>query len=403
MDAGHGVTLIRLVLFCAVLFGVSFPVRAGEHLSFFAGQPSGQGDKKSDGVQVDTFIIDNPDDIPGAVQEAAQLVQSARAQNPALGPVDLVEITGTSGTPAVSPPTGHVVSATQKAIPSLHHAAVEPDRPIETTGDDTGVDLEYFERIGAAKIRRTTTALSVVRSIVAGGVTAIALSVTQMPLPAIVAGTVAAAFVSGYMQKKNDYARHWLYGRAFWDPRDHRESSKWTWRWAYRGWRFLKEGSFVFGYLTAMHWTITAFGGPSNYLTEPLAWLAATSQTSFWSTVSAGTWSVYDAERRWQLFKENWAENRFNHAAGEHRAKRILLNSQYLAIGVSAISTLAQVLSITRDPTWEAWSSPLLWALGLGGAWVYAGRYTDISERTRELIASVPRCLMNYLRLRRRE
>lgn len=410
MTDKEGLNLIRLLLSLLIVLGVSFPVAAGEHFSSFAEQPKddhgtqGNSDNNDDqqpsGVQVDAFLIESQADLPGAVQEASKLVEAARAENPKIGPVELVEVAGTAGVPALSPPTGQVASSAESAIPHLERSRVEPDRPIEVASES--VDTDYFERIGAARIRRTTTTLTVIRTIVAGGVSFIALAVTQMPLPAIISGTIAAAFVSGYMQVKNDYyKKQYLYARAFWDPLDHRDSSKWTWRWAYRGWRFVRESSVIFGYLTAMHWAIALFGAPSNYLTEPLAWLAYTGVNTFYSAVSEGVWHVYDSERRWELFRKNNAENRGNREIAERVAARILVKSQYIAIAVAAVSTMAQVLSVTNHPTWTAWVAPMLWGLGITGGIAYVTRGWDLAERARMFAGSVVACTAKYLRIGR--
>ncbi len=360
------------------------------------------------GTEVTTVFIDGMYDFEKVIEKAQALVTAARAENPNLPRVHLMIVTNNMDE------QGNLSAKTVGRLIERELPGDEIKFEVRPTlellklmrAPEKGED--HFEKQAYDNITRARTSFSILRGFVAGAATGIGLVAADIPIPteAIFAGSVMTAFMSGNLQINNDYYKNWVVGKAFWDTKDHHESESAGWKSLYFGWKILKESTMLTGYLAAMHFTVAAFGAPTNYFSDPMSWISATVGVASFAAVTETPWIMYDGERREQRLKMNWITHFHDPVAGEVGARRVLLRSQKAAVVLSAVATFAQILAIgsTNEGSVSIMQPILNFAgmenarelansvmigLGISGGGMYLWKCTNILHYSKQVLTKI--------------
>ncbi len=375
----------RIIFLGLIFFVIQTKVFATDE--FFIKVPNQAGDN----IEIHSIVISNPDDFK-RIREIMETI-------PLNAPLIVIDDGGTQNS-GISPKD--VADYFNKPVKVI----LEPTEKLSSISNE--ISQFYFREAAEKDLAQIRTVLAVVRAVVAGSVTSVVLITMQLPVAAIIAGSVVAAYVSGKMQLLNDYYKEWFTRRAFFDPSDHTNDNRIGWRLIYGSWKLGKESLVVLGYLTGMQWVLASFGGPRDFFENSLLWLGTAGSTAILSSFSEGIWTIFDADLRKELLTKNDTENRLNPQKGISRARTILLRSQYLAIVISAVSTMAEVFcagsSINSAPVFlgfsgQELSNQILIGFGVSGFSFYFYRCTNLPLLVKKFMSNIKNCLFSFVKL----
>lgn len=304
-------------------------------------------------IEIRTLMAAKGDELSQVIDIVNKIIADRKASNPELRPIEfLVVAPEEEGGEPIS--LARILISEHQDYLKVTRLTVDPTKEFRKYLKVS--DHDSLRQLAENGMYRFLTVMTAVRFVGTASVAlAVSIVVGELPMIPSVAGSLVAGGMSAELHRKLHHLNQFIHSNPFWDKNGALgDSGKLRWKAARWGWdTFGRYGTMIAGYITAVHLTMAALGGPASYLENPIEWMAGTWLFGGLSAVSSGAWKRLDAKIYLEKLEENKIKYYADQETGVAKLSSIIRTTHLATLLISLSSVFCESFRLSPDMFWH--------------------------------------------------